>query len=711
MAASVAWSEPVSRAPDLEQLDPAPVGPAMAWPLQTSRASIASNGGTWFAVWSDGRAGNLDVFGTRIEADGTIADPLGIPIAPTYAQDVDPVITAHGDGYVVAWTSPLGVFLVSVARDGRILDGGAIAGTEGMSIDAGGTAIASNGTDIVVAWTEYDPFAMSQTAFFTVVEATRNVKVRRRAIPRVFGGQFSPAAASSGGRFVLAWTELEWGSRREVFAMDVESESPTRVRELAPAAPESAIALVPTPSGYLIATGGIDVQVRRLDAMGRPLGSAVAIPGDEVTRVDPAMTPVPGGVLLACTERPATTTEARFDEIAQVRLDLVGNLIGPVTQLVSAPGGQESVSLASTADGRVFAVWRDGRDWGEFDGGYSGALFGRLVRASGLAMPEAVVARGPSVQYRPAVTAGPGGFLVTWTEQSGVNSVRAFASLIRSDGSIAKANIEIAALIYPNLVPYVVATASEDGYLLAWASDEGLNAVRMTSAGEILDSPPIRFGFSGIAPSIASDGRDFLVTWTRRDGAGSNPRWDFVTSAVTRDGVVVDPEGTFVDCCGGGYSSVSFAGDKYLVTWTVGVSKYFDDVHGRFVSVAGMPLTPAFPLAGSRFAVSLSSAAGSEGTLVNWGPCRRMIPSGGSVPGVAVECDHFGDGAFDPDPYTAWTGRIFMLSGDPVAVHDDSRAIVVATRPVKPLPQAHDGEVQRVFFGTFDVGRARPVRR
>lgn len=160
---------------------------------------------------------------------------------------------------------------------------------------------------------------------------------------------------------------------------------------------------------------------------------------------------------------------------------------------------------------------------------------------------------------------------------------------------------------------------------------------------------------------------------------------------------------------------MSFANDKYLVTWTKSVSKYFADLHGRFVSVAGIPLAPAFLIADSQFAVSLSSApssaTGNAGTLVNWGPCRRLIPGGGPVPGVGVECDHFAEGDFDPDPYTAWTGRIFMLAGDPVAVRDGSRAIVAGGRPVRPLPGAHSGSVQRVFFGTFDVGRTRPSRR
>src|SRR5438045_4751902 len=67
-----------------------------------STAAVASDGHDFFAVWLDGRGGDIAVYGARITADGTLLDPTGIRIASGYNRAS---VVWTGSSYLVMLSS------------------------------------------------------------------------------------------------------------------------------------------------------------------------------------------------------------------------------------------------------------------------------------------------------------------------------------------------------------------------------------------------------------------------------------------------------------------------------------------------------------------------------------------------------------------------------------------------------------------------------
>jgi len=62
--------------------------------------NIAFGGGCYLAVWDD----NDNIWGVRIQPDGTVLDPNGFLICSDSGQQVDPAVTSDGHRSLVTWT-------------------------------------------------------------------------------------------------------------------------------------------------------------------------------------------------------------------------------------------------------------------------------------------------------------------------------------------------------------------------------------------------------------------------------------------------------------------------------------------------------------------------------------------------------------------------------------------------------------------------------
>ncbi len=51
---------------------------------------MAFDGAHYLVVWGDERGGDIDVYGTRVDPDGTILDPAGFPISTAVANQYSP---------------------------------------------------------------------------------------------------------------------------------------------------------------------------------------------------------------------------------------------------------------------------------------------------------------------------------------------------------------------------------------------------------------------------------------------------------------------------------------------------------------------------------------------------------------------------------------------------------------------------------------------
>jgi hypothetical protein len=123
-----------------------------------SRPAVTSAGdGTGYVVWQDNQNGNgFDIFGARVNADGSLPDPGGRAVAVSTPAEIRPDVAFNGDVYLVAFdrqatSSDDDVQGQLVFRSGA-LSGGRISISVVSGTKAEVPAVASDGTQFLVAW-------------------------------------------------------------------------------------------------------------------------------------------------------------------------------------------------------------------------------------------------------------------------------------------------------------------------------------------------------------------------------------------------------------------------------------------------------------------------------------------------------------------------------------------------------------------------------
>jgi hypothetical protein len=161
-----------------------------------------------------------------------------------------------------------------------------------------------------------------------------------------------------------------------------------------------------------------------------------------------------------------------------------------------------------------------------------------------------------------ATVATATGSIVAWFE-GGAMHIGGFAS----DGS-RRADHAIDAAAEPHHP--ALATASGQTLLVfvdgnAYGAGT-VRALRLDTEGQPL-APPFTLG-QGAAPSVSSDGRDWLVTWQSSDGTKTRPQ--ALAAHVTANG---DPTGevfVFANDAGQWHPVVAWSGAGYVIAWTEG---------------------------------------------------------------------------------------------------------------------------------------------
>jgi hypothetical protein len=104
--------------------------------------TVASDGSGFFVVWEDNRNGSgLDVFGGRVDANGTPLSGTGFVVGGNVGDQMDPVLAFNGN-YLVAW------------RDGR--DGGSDRDIYGTVVNTAGAVQQPEGLIIAAATDRFE---------------------------------------------------------------------------------------------------------------------------------------------------------------------------------------------------------------------------------------------------------------------------------------------------------------------------------------------------------------------------------------------------------------------------------------------------------------------------------------------------------------------------------------------------------------------------
>ncbi len=680
--------------------------------------------GTMFSqrliVWEDHRSGSARIRGTRFTSSVLDGPPEsgGLLISDNF-ESTQPCAAGLGsdEQYVVAYrTSTANLTVKVIDRYGALVATGAVNGNG----HAYNPTIASNGSQFLVAWEErwgsptysdikgalmqWDGAAWAYTGIalctynwdqfypdvayargyyivvwedhrYTTTPYTCGTRVDESGVvsdpnglPMSTANRYRPAIAAT-------WTGLMLSPYYWILGMDASSlqsgdmwniaaarytnavrDDATDITVSIKANDQSALSLAFS-GQYWLATwqehgqllcGRIDPAGNHLDGTGIALG----------TGEDAQVAWLGSCFLVAYCDRSSQTIRA-------LRVDNLGNVLDAVPIVVSATGSSDPVVAALGNTGLI--AWRQNDD-----------IYAARVSSGGEVLtpgPVAICANA-SLQLEPAVAAGPGVFLVVWTDNRSVQDI--YGRLIDPSG-----------LVF----------GAADGFPIGAA------------AGSQQDA------------SVGWSGTDFLVAW--EDGRnGVSPTWDtnIYGARVSCSGVVRDPAGLGLMVAATTYQrDPVVAGDfgSWILGWEdsdLTGSAY--DFKGRRIS-SGAGILESFDIAAGTDAERSGAIAGrgylGYGYLRHAseapynGSQRAFIKTSGS-PVSAVEDQPVADAKLllepaVPNPFNPATTLSFAAPRADRArlVVYDLRGAVVAVLLDGPVPQ---GTNRVRWVGRDDAGRS-----
>ena len=185
------------RGPTGEVLDPNGI------PLSTGGccrfAPAVAYGQNYLVVWAHPGDTTTSIRGTRVDSAGTVIDPAGIPIAEDPLWHWDPAVASNGSDFLVAWKDDdLSTGQIDAARvtaDGTVLD------PNGIHISAAGSvnypAVAWDGTNYFVVWQDSSTGQTTFTALGSLPEGPCSIPRGFRSLPGVSPGR-RPRSRSTG---------------------------------------------------------------------------------------------------------------------------------------------------------------------------------------------------------------------------------------------------------------------------------------------------------------------------------------------------------------------------------------------------------------------------------------------------------------------------------------------------------------------------------
>ena len=489
--------------------------PVCTAPRHQGGAKIACAGATCLVAWSDARNDTAtgyqvlrsEIYGARINANGTVQDPAGIPIAAGTGTRGIGDVASSGAQFLVTWGEGYQIKAARVSTAGSVLDPSGVRVFESPLLPSGGHSfapevptIAFDGTNYLVAWDryvgpvgaggvlaaqEYDSFAARLRTDGTLLDATPMILSNARR------GQVFPKLAFGGGTYLAVWQDgrgktSDTDSATDVFAARV-----------------GANGVVNTPYG-------INVTAARNNER----RASVATDGTNYLVV-------------------------WEDDRNAVKPDIYGAIAGPDGQplaanaipISTAPDAQEAPAVAFDGT-NYFVVWQDRRSGVQYDiYGTRVTPGGRVLEANGIYL--SLAGRDAT---KPAIAFGKEGpLLVVWQDKR--NAVSPGINANNTD-------------IYGTLVdPRTASVSTQTGILIGQAP-----AVN-TAAGSILPED--------IDADVGFDGQYFLVVWSRQER-------DVFGRRVSRTGTVVDRAEFAISPNDGaqhGVPALAYGRGSYLAVW------------------------------------------------------------------------------------------------------------------------------------------------
>ena len=668
--------------PNEVDLAPTTLGPAAR---SQGATLLAPTGAGYVIAWRDGREG----FGTattparpwftRVAADGTVRDPIGVPLlgAPA-AFGAHDFATACDDAehclFVGQGDDP-GHTLVALRTSGAdVLDATPrLVASSSAAIAA--QAVAWDGARFRLLWAD----GQSLTTATLALDGTL-------AAPVAVGSAFFGALACQRPQCLVTYT-VETGAQRSLRSRPIDAAGVL--------GPETIVAgdfagflngrLTWDGTRYwLAATRTEGIAVLRIATDGSPLDAApigvASGPGQSV----PALAH-DGTQTIALWDRPVTQVD---NEIRAARIDGSGTVLDPDGVVFRPAQLFLHLALAACRADGCLAVVSAGLESG-------GRPFSMQFAGTTPVGGERLVATARPATADAAATYAHGRYVAIWSDSRDSSSIAGVATLrgaMFGTDLVPSQTIEVPlnGAGRCNAQRQASLAASATSYLVAWnescSSIDGVFAQILDVSGHPIGVPfTVRQKSQRPAqhPAVASDGNTFLVLWDDRNDAIAirAQRYDAT-------GALIGPPFTVAS---GFMPAVAFDGTNYLSVWrrTVGGQR---DIFSQRVSPAGalfgeVVITNA---TGSEEGQSVACGVGmcgvawrngaSEARFTRIGPDGSVLDPGGIV--LATHLPVVPSAQFATS--TTWDGEAFAVVWN--AGNELGMARVPPTGPPSPLP-------------------------
>lgn len=282
-------------------------------------------------------------------------------------------------------------------------------------------------------------------------------------------------------------------------------------------------------------------------------------------------------------------------DVYGARIDASGVLLDPGGFQLSTGTGQHNTPSVASIGTDYLVVWEDWRESPDDQSWPNSDIYGTRVTAAGVVQdPDNIaISTVAGNQQWPAVSTNGSDYLVAWSDlRPPSTALDVYCTRVSADGVVASADGVQVSTHGGAYAPRITSNGTD--YLVAWADSRNwaangydLYGARISAAG-IVDETDIAISTAGsdqLAPTLASDGADYLVAWRDSRNGDAN----IYGARVTSSGTVLDSAGFVVTDAASdqGPPSLAFDGRQYFASWATSSPESGAQIYGTTISVAG----------------------------------------------------------------------------------------------------------------------------
>ncbi|MDH5186043.1 MAG: T9SS type A sorting domain-containing protein [candidate division WOR-3 bacterium] len=580
--------------------------------------SLAFDGINYLVVWEDYRRGedSADIYGARVRPDGMILDSNGIAISTAANDQWFPRVAFDGTNYLVVWQdyrSGCDIYGTRVNPNGTVLD------TNGIAISTATLyqwypTLAFDGTNYLTVWEDWRSGGSSDIYGARVSPAGVVLDPNGIAISTSVSYQWYPFVTFDGINHFVVWEDMRNGNE-DIYSARVNPNGmvldPNGIAISTATYEQWFPSLTFGENNYLVLWQDwrsgctYDIYGTRVSQAGIILDSNAFIISTAFNEQLSPSVAFDGMNYFVVWE-----DEGNMDILA-TRVNQTGEVLDSAGIIISN-SPYEQVKPKVGFDGTNYlVVWQDWR-FGSYD------IYGTRVNQTGAILePNGIPissALGP--QYSPCIAFDGINYLVVWEDQRNLANFDIYAARVSPTGFVL------------DPVGFAVSTATNsqwspsvafDGtnYLVVWQDTRNgildIYCARVNPAGVILDPDGIVISTapnSQSSPSVTYDGTNYFVVWEDQ----RNYDIDIYGARVTRAGIVLDTAGIVISTAPGYQRapSVIFDGTNYLIVWQDGRSGDSYDIYAARVNPSGVVLYSFLVSNQAGDQVSLALARGPE---------------------------------------------------------------------------------------------------